>query len=90
MVPLDDIFQIENKPTIQQKKEKQLRTIFEWIVSFSIIFWSIAIVANFGNDILFLLKSILVIGFSIIVISALLSLILALFDYNNIIIVVLM
>lgn len=83
MAPLDDIFKIESAPTIQQKEEKRLRIIFEWIQSFSILFWSIIIVNHFGNDISILLKGVLLIGFIIIVSSAILSLLLALFEYKD-------
>lgn len=83
MTPLDDIFKEEEKPSTQKIEEKRLRVIFEWIVSFSVIFWAIAIVNKFGNDLTLLLKSILLIGFATVLISAILSLILALFEYKK-------
>ncbi len=83
MNPLDDIFKEETPPSIQKIEEKRLRVFFEWILSFSIIFWAIAIVNQFGNNLTILLKSILLIGITTITISAILSLVLALFEYKN-------
>lgn len=83
MTPLDDIFQENNQPTVQEIEEKRLRIAFEWIVSFSVVFWAIAIVNHFGNDISILLKSILLIGITTVTISAILSLIFAFFEYKN-------
>lgn len=83
MNPLDDIFKEEEKPSIQQIEEKRLRVIFEWIVSFSVVFWSIAIVNHFGNDISILLKGILLIGIVTVIISSLFSLVFAFIEYKD-------
>jgi hypothetical protein len=83
MTPLDDIFREDDKPTIQQIEEKRLRVAFEWVMSFSVLVWAIAIVSHFGNDISLLLKGVLLIGLSTIIVSSILSLCLAFFDYKN-------
>lgn len=81
--PLDDLFEEEKPLSIEAKEAARLRVIFEWIMSFSILFWTICLVIRFGNDLQIVLKGILLIGLTITFASAALSLLFAFFEYKN-------
>lgn len=81
--PLDDIFEQENLTTIEESERKRLRIVFEWIMSFSVLLWAIALIQRFGNDLSIIVKGILMIGLATTLISSILSLILAFFKYKN-------
>lgn len=80
--PLDDIFK-ESEISVETAEAKRLRVTFEWVVSFSTLFWGISLAQRFGGDWLILLKGILLIGFFTTLISTVLSLVFALFEYKN-------
>ena len=80
--PLDDIFK-EDKISIETTEAKRLRVTFEWIISFSVVFWGISLVHRFGSNWLILMKGILLIGFFTTLASTVLSLVFALFDYKD-------
>ncbi|MFT6148540.1 MAG: ABC-type phosphate/phosphonate transport system permease subunit [Saprospiraceae bacterium] len=80
--PLDDIFK-EEEISIETTEVKRLRVTFEWIISFSVLFWGISLVQHFGSDWVVMLKGILLIGLFTTLISTVLSLVFALFEYKN-------
>lgn len=81
--PLDDIFKTEKEPSIEAIEARRLQITFEWIMSFSILFWAISLAQHFGNYIPIILKGILMIGLTTTFISTVLSLLFALFEYKN-------
>ena len=81
--PLDDIFKKEKPLSIEEMERKRLRIIFEWIMSFSVLFWAIGLIQRFGNDWSILIKGILLIGLFTTLVSSILSLVLAFFEYKN-------
>lgn len=80
--PLDDIFK-DTEISIETTEAKRLRVTFEWIISFSVVFWGISLVHRFGSNWLILMKGILLIGFFTTLASTVLSLVFALFDYKD-------
>jgi hypothetical protein len=80
--PLDDIFR-ESEISIETTEAKRLRVTFEWVISFSILFWGISLVERFGNNWVLMLKGILLIGIATTLMSTVLSLLFALFDYKD-------
>lgn len=81
--PLDDIFKIEKPLSIEAQERQRLRVIFEWIMSFSLLFWAISLVQHFGNNWIIILKGILLIGLLTTLVSTILSLTFALFEYKD-------
>jgi hypothetical protein len=81
--PLDDIFKQENPTSIEEIERKRLRIIFEWVMSFSVLFWAIALIQRFGNDLSIIIKGVLIIGLITTVTSSILSLIFAAFEYKD-------
>ena len=80
--PLDDIFK-RDEISIESIEAKRLRVTFEWIISFSVLFWGISLVQRFGSDWMIMLKGILLIGLFTTLLSTILSLIFALFEYKD-------
>lgn len=81
--PLDDIFKKEKPISVEETERKRLLVTFEWIMSFSVLFWAIALIQRFGNDWSIVLKGILLIGLFTTLVSSILSLVLAFFEYKN-------
>lgn len=81
--PLDDIFKKEKPLSVEAQERQRLKVIFEWIMSFSVLFWAIALIQRFGNDWSILIKGILLIGLFTTLVSSILSLVLAFFEYKN-------
>jgi len=81
--PLDDIFQQEKPISIEVLKQQQLQVVFEWITSFSVLFWAIALVEYFKTDWILVLKGVLLIGLFVVLVSTILSLILIAFRYKG-------
>lgn len=81
--PLDEIFKIEENTSIEEIERRKLKTIFEWVVSFSVLFWAISLILHFGNDWIIIIKGVLLIGLVIISISTILSFGLAFFEYKT-------
>lgn len=81
--PLDDIFKQEKPLSIEEMERRRLRIIFEWIMSFSVLFWAIGLIQRFGNDWSIVMKGVLLIGLFTTLVSSILSLVLAFFEYKN-------
>lgn len=81
--PLDDIFKQEKSLSIEIQERQRLKVIFEWIMSFSVLFWAISLIQHFGNDWVILIKGVLLIGLFTTLVSSVLSLVLAFFEYKN-------
>lgn len=77
--PLDDIFQQEKPISIEALEQQRLQVIFEWITSFSVLLWAIALIQYFKTDWVIVIKSVLLIGLIIVAMSTILSLIIASF-----------
>lgn len=81
--PLDDIFKQEKSLSIEEVERNRLRVAFEWIMSFSVLFWAISLIQHFGNNWSIVIKGILIIGLFTTLVSSILSLVLAFFEYKN-------
>jgi|GEM_PF-2668910 hypothetical protein len=80
--PLDDIFN-ETEISIETTEVKRLRVTFEWVISFSVLFWGISLVHRFGSDWIIMMKGILLIGIATTLMSTVFSLLFALFEYKG-------
>ena len=60
-----------------------MRVVFEWIMSFSILFWAIGLIQHFGNNWSIVVKGVLLIGLFTTLVSSVLSLVLAFFEYKG-------
>ncbi|MGB1121866.1 MAG: hypothetical protein ACPG3Z_07705 [Saprospiraceae bacterium] len=81
--PLDDIFKQEKSLSIEETERRRLLITFEWIMSFSVLFWAIGLVQRFGNDWSIVIKGILLIGLFTTLVSSILSLLFAFFEYKD-------
>lgn len=81
--PLDDIFQQEKKISIEEIERRKLKVVFEWIISFSILFWAIGLAQRFGDNWMIIIKGILLIGLCTTLTSTILSLGAAFFEYKK-------
>ncbi len=83
--PLDDIFYSKKPLSAEEIRQQQLKVIFEWIMSFSVLFWAIGLTHRFGNDWTIILKGVLLIGLFTTLTSFILSFILMYFKYKRLI-----
>ena len=80
--PLDDIFKQEKPISTNELEQQRLRVIFEWIISFSVLFWAISLTQHFKTNWIFVIKGVLLIGFIILIMSTVLSLVITALKSN--------